>query len=61
MIVDTVPETPMTLSVAQVNFLLARLESEEPPTQTMGVMCYEAMILPSVAEYICPVCGDKTL
>lgn len=51
----------MTLSVAQVNFLLARLESEEPPTQTMGVMCYEAMILPSVAEYICPVCGDKTL
>ncbi|MEA3266268.1 MAG: hypothetical protein U9P42_04925 [Candidatus Fermentibacteria bacterium] len=58
---DFTPEALMTLSVTRVNMLLTRLENEEPPEQTMGAMCYEAMAAPEVAEYICPVCGEKTM
>ncbi len=50
-----------SLSMGQINILLARLEIEEPPEAVMGAMCYEAMAYPSVAEYICPVCGEKTI
>lgn len=60
-IADFTPEALMTLSVTQVNMLLAKLESEEPPKLTRGAMCYEAMATPEVAEYICPVCGEKTM
>lgn len=49
------------LSMEQVNALLARLELREPPEPVMGAMCYEAMAYPAVAEYICPVCGEKTI
>ncbi len=50
-----------SLSALQVNLLLARLENEEPPEQVMGAMCYEMMAAPEVSEYICPVCGEKTI
>jgi hypothetical protein len=50
-----------TVSVEQINILLSRLETTEPPEQTMGAMCYEPMSAPEVAEYICPVCGEKTV
>ena len=69
--VDTVKEGPVSnlidsasiksLSMEQVSFLLARLEREEPPEPVFGAMCYEMMGAPLVAEYICPVCGEKTL
>ncbi|MCK5115598.1 MAG: hypothetical protein KAR44_03300 [Candidatus Aegiribacteria sp.] len=49
------------LSMQQVNFLLARLEREEQPEIVFGAMCYDMMAAPAVAEYICPVCGEKTL
>jgi hypothetical protein len=49
------------LSIEEVNVLLARLESEEPPEPVMGAMCYAAMAIPATAEYVCPVCGEKTL
>lgn len=49
------------LSMEQINFLLARLEREDPPEPVFGAMCYEMMAAPAVAEYICPVCGEKTL
>ncbi len=49
------------LSTSQIDFLLARLESEEPPAPVFGAMCYEMMAAPPVAEYVCPVCGEKTL
>ncbi len=58
---DISPEALMTLSATQVNILLTRLENEEPPEQMMGAMCYEMMAAPEVSEYICPVCGDKTI
>ena len=50
-----------SLSMDQINILLARLEIEEPPEPVRGAMCYEAMAYPLVAEYICPVCGEKTI
>ena len=58
---ELVPETLTSLSTTQINILLARLEIKEPPQATMGAMCYEAMAAPAVAEYICPVCGEKTI
>ncbi len=50
-----------SLTMDQINILLARLEIEEPPEPVRGAMCYEAMAYPLVAEYICPVCGEKTI
>ncbi len=58
---DISPEDIMTLSATQVNMLLTRLDNEEPPEQMMGAMCYEMMAAPEVSEYICPVCGEKTI
>ena len=55
------PEDIMTLSTTQVNMLLSRLENEKAPEQMMGAMCYEMMAAPEVSEYICPVCGEKTI
>jgi len=49
------------LSMQQVNWLLARLESQPAPGPVMGAMCYDSMAPPVVAEYICPVCGEKTI
>jgi len=54
-------ESVRKLSMEQVNFLLARLEREDAPDPAFGAMCYEAMAIPAVAEYVCPVCGEKTL
>lgn len=49
------------LTMEQVNGLLARLNLQDAPEPVMGAMCYEAMAYPSVAEYVCPVCGEKTV
>ncbi|MBN2586322.1 MAG: hypothetical protein JXA64_09320 [Candidatus Fermentibacteraceae bacterium] len=50
-----------SLSLAEIDMLLDRLESMEPPERVMGAMCYAPMAYPEVAEYVCPVCGEKTL
>ncbi len=50
-----------SLSRIQVNILLARLENEPPPESTMGAMCYSPVMAPLSANYVCPVCGEKTL
>lgn len=36
------------------------LENQEAPTSKMGAMCYSMSKPPEVAEYVCPVCGEKT-
>ena len=51
----------VSLSMDQINFLLARLEKEDPPESVRGAMCYGPMAIPDSAEYICPVCGEKTI
>ncbi len=58
---ELIPKSLQTLSPAQINILLARLEAEEPPEITMGAMCYRVAASPTVAEYVCPVCGGKTI
>lgn len=54
-------EDVVSLSSSQIDFMLARLEREEAPEPVFGAMCYEMMAAPSVAEYICPICGEKTV
>lgn len=44
----------------RVRFLLERVEREEAPDFVMGAMCYSPFALPDRAEYICPVCGERT-
>jgi DnaK suppressor protein len=39
---------------------LKELESQEAPPTKMGAMCYSMSAPPEVAEYVCPVCGEKT-
>ncbi len=41
--------------------LLERVELEEAPEYVSGAMCYGPMAYPERAEYICPVCGERTL
>lgn len=41
--------------------MLARVEAVEEPEPVMGAMCYEPVAMPQVAEYVCPVCGEKTV
>lgn len=36
-------------------------ESETPKNLNLGAMCYEVALPPDRAEYVCPVCGEKTL
>ena len=50
-----------SVSYEEVEILLDRLQSREPPEPVYGAMCYEAVASPLVAEYLCPVCGEKTL
>jgi len=50
-----------SVSYEEVDILLDRLQSREPPEPVYGAMCYEAVAPPQVAEYTCPVCGEKTL
>lgn len=49
-----------TLSDEQILELLSRLEREPLPDPVMGAMCYGVSMYPEVAEYTCPVCGEKT-
>lgn len=49
------------LSTGEINLLLSRLEKEDPPEVVQGAMCYRVAGPPSVAEYTCPVCGEKTI
>lgn len=41
--------------------LLERVELEEAPEYVPGAMCYGPMAHPERAEYVCPVCGERTL
>jgi hypothetical protein len=47
---------------AEIEKKLKKLsESPAPKNLSMGAMCYEMAALPDRAEYICPVCGEKTI
>jgi hypothetical protein len=50
-----------TMSRDEVLRMLDRLETSAQPPPLMGAMCYDQAAPPRVAEYTCPVCGEKTV
>jgi hypothetical protein len=50
-----------SMSRVQIEQMLQNLQKQKAPKQTMGAMCYMVAGPPSTAEYVCPVCGHKTL
>lgn len=50
-----------SMSRAEVEAMLQNIERQKAPKAMISAMCYETgMILPR-AEYVCPVCGEKTI
>ena len=49
------------LNRAQIKAMLQRIAAAPAPKPIMGAMCYKPAMPPKVAEYICPVCGEKTV
>jgi len=49
------------MSLRSVDSLLTRLKSTEAPEPVMGAMCYDMAMPLLVDEYICSVCGEKTI
>jgi hypothetical protein len=45
----------------RLRLMLMRLEKEDEPDFCFGAMCYEPMALPERADYLCPVCGTRTV
>ena len=49
------------MSRPDVELMLDDIETAEEPEPMYGAMCYEMVAGPLVIEYICPLCGDKTV
>jgi len=49
------------MSLRSVDSLLNRLKTAEAPEPVMGAMCYDMAMPLLVDEYVCSVCGDKTI
>lgn len=49
------------MSRREISRMLERVAREDEPEFVMGAMCYAVMAMPEVAEYVCPVCGEKTV
>lgn len=49
------------MSRGEVETMLDSLERKDEPEPVFGAMCYEPVAAPSNCEYICPVCGERTL
>lgn len=50
-----------SMSRAQIEQMLQKLEKQRAPKRIINAMCYDIVAPPSEAEYVCPVCGQKTL
>jgi predicted RNA-binding Zn-ribbon protein involved in translation (DUF1610 family) len=50
-----------SMSQREVEKLLARVQSSAVPEELEGAMCYAVMPYTDSAEYLCPVCGEKTV
>ena len=48
-------------SNGEIERMLERIETRPAPEMKMGAMCYDMCMPPPVTEYVCPVCGEKTL
>jgi hypothetical protein len=50
------------LSRAELAARLSRLAASAPPQSlSLGAMCYDVAVSLARVEYVCPVCGEKTL
>ncbi|MBF0595686.1 MAG: hypothetical protein HQL22_12080 [Candidatus Omnitrophica bacterium] len=54
-------EKVQTMSREDIQRALKRIESNNPPPQKMGAMCYDMVGPPDNFEYVCPVDGEKTV
>ncbi len=52
-------ETMKSMSRADIQRALKKIESNFPPPQKMGAMCYSMLPSPDSFEYVCPVDGEK--
>lgn len=50
-----------TATRRHVERMLMRIAREEAPPVVMGAMCYDMALPIPVTEYLCPVCGRKTV
>ena len=50
-----------SISQSEIEMMLKRIETTKEPVAKMGAMCYSMAAPPDRAEYVCPVCGEKTL
>lgn len=50
-----------SMSRAQIERMLQTLQQQKAPKPTMGAMCYDMAGPPPTADYVCPVCGQKTV
>jgi len=41
--------------------LMTRLKTESAPDPVLGAMCYDMALPAPVTEYVCPVCGERTV
>jgi hypothetical protein len=50
-----------SMSRIKIEKMLEELQKQRAPKRTLGAMCYDVAGPPPTAEYVCPVCGHKTL
>ena len=51
-----------SMKQAEVKERLMKLAKDPPPAKlSRGAMCYDMMTPPSIDDYVCPKCGEKTL
>ena len=65
---EKTPETPAitakavkSMSRADVEKKLQNIAAQKAPIPLMVATCYKVAVTPKRAEYVCPVCGEKTL
>jgi len=49
------------MSRADVEKKLQNIEEKDAPLELRTALCYKVALPPDRAEYVCPVCGEKTL
>ncbi|MBN2681045.1 MAG: hypothetical protein JXR58_00930 [Bacteroidales bacterium] len=55
-------ETIKRYSKTEIKKMLTKLAETPAPTDlSFGAMCYDMAMPPPTVEYVCPVCGEKTL
>ena len=54
-------EKMSTASNAEIEQMLRKIETSPAPEPKMGAMCYRVSMPEPITEYVCPVCGEKTV